>query len=71
MNDQLLTVKQLAEFLNCPGSSIYQMIFRAKHDDNPIPYLKIGQRVRFKRPEIEVWLERQAVNVTEGNDDCL
>lgn len=62
-NGNLWTVKELAMFLNIPDSSVYQLIFHSKR--NGFPYLKIGQRCRFRRSEIEAWLERLAVNAME------
>lgn len=65
--NQLLDVDQLAEFLNMPRNSVYQLVFHSKR--NGFPYIKIGQRLRFRLNEIEKWLLSQAVNNEVVNDN--
>lgn len=60
-SSNLWDVEQASVFLNIPKSSVYQLIFHGK--TNGFPYLKIGQRVRFRRLDVERWLEQQAINV--------
>ena len=56
MNDKsdLLTIKQVAEFLNLAEKTVYRMA-----NDGEIPAFKIGGSWRFKRSEVEEWLEQQ------------
>ena len=52
-NDQiLLTVDELAEILRVPKSWIYS------HQDQ-LPTVRLGRYVRFKRSEIESFLDQQ------------
>jgi excisionase family DNA binding protein len=48
----LLTVEELAEILRVPKSWIYS------HQDQ-LPTMRLGRYVRFKRSEIESFLEQQ------------
>jgi excisionase family DNA binding protein len=48
----LLTVEELAEILRVPKSWIYS------HQDQ-LPTVRLGRYVRFKRSEIESFLEQQ------------
>lgn len=56
MNDKsdLITIKQVAEFLNLAEKTVYRMA-----NDGEIPAFKIGGSWRFKRSEVEEWLEQQ------------
>lgn len=56
MNDKsdLITIKQVAEFLNLAEKTVYRMA-----NDGEIPAFKIGGSWRFKRSEVEGWLEQQ------------
>lgn len=57
-NKKLLNVKELADFLNIKVSTLYSWVNQKK-----IPYVKIGHVVRFKREEIEKWLEDRSIKV--------
>lgn len=51
----IMTAPEVAEMLKFKVQHIYQL--RAQHK---IPYIKIGERVRFSRKKIEEWLEQQS-----------
>lgn len=50
---QLLTPKELGALLQKKERTIREMVYRGK-----IPYLKIGKSTRFRKEEIEEWLEK-------------
>jgi excisionase family DNA binding protein len=52
-SEGLLTVDELAEYLKCSPGTIYNRTSR-----NEIPHLKVGGLLRFRRSEIDVWIER-------------
>lgn len=52
MHPVLMDVQEVASYLNLKPSKIRQMIFCRQ-----IPYLKIGRLVRFRRQEIDSWLD--------------
>lgn len=52
--DELITIKDVAEFLQIAEKTIYRMAA-----DGKIPAFKVGGSWRFKRKEIENWLENQ------------
>ena len=54
MTDQILTVKQVAEYLKVNERTIYRMA-AAKN----IPAFKVGSSWRFKQSEIENWISNQ------------
>jgi excisionase family DNA binding protein len=51
-NEQLLTVEQVASYLQLQKSTIYVYAQRGK-----IPAFKVGRNWRFKRGDLDVWLE--------------
>jgi len=55
--DKLLTVEEMAEYLNLKPSTIYQWTHQGF-----IPHIKLGSRVRFRMSQIEKWLESRMVN---------
>ncbi|HPP10977.1 MAG TPA: helix-turn-helix domain-containing protein [Defluviitoga tunisiensis] len=52
--DKWLTLEQIAEYLQMSGSSIYKMAQSGK-----IPAYKVGKQWRFKKEEIDKWVEKQ------------
>ncbi|MCP4583674.1 MAG: helix-turn-helix domain-containing protein [candidate division Zixibacteria bacterium] len=55
--EKLLTVEQIAEHLQMKPSTIYQWTHQGF-----IPYIKLGNRVRFKVSHVEKWLESRTNN---------
>ncbi len=56
MRRQILTVKDLAEYLHCHQSTIYRLANRGD-----IPAFRLGGAWRFKTDEIDRWMQRKAV----------
>ncbi len=52
--EKWLTLEQIAEYLQMSTSSIYKMAQASK-----IPAYKIGRQWRFKKEEIDRWVEEQ------------
>lgn len=50
--DALLSVKGLAGYLQMSEKWVYERV-----QYNEIPYTKIGSRVRFKKSDIDAWLD--------------
>jgi len=53
---EVMTTKQAAEFLQLRESRIKTAIFRRE-----IPFSKVGKLVRFRRSDLEKWLEERTV----------
>jgi excisionase family DNA binding protein len=51
--DTLLNVKQVAQYLQLKESTIYSWA-----QDGKIPAIKIGRTWRFRRMDLDSWLER-------------
>ncbi|UYM15194.1 methylation-associated defense system helix-turn-helix domain-containing protein MAD1 [Endozoicomonas euniceicola] len=54
MNDEILTIKQVAEYLKVNERTIYKLA-----SDEKIPAFKVGGSWRFQRSAIEEWIEQQ------------
>ncbi len=51
--DRLLTPEEVCEYLQIKQSMLYRMTSEGR-----IPFLKLGGLLRFRRSEIEAWLQR-------------
>ncbi|NKB61262.1 MAG: helix-turn-helix domain-containing protein [Gammaproteobacteria bacterium] len=55
MADQIMTVKEVAEYLKVNERTVYRMAAESK-----IPAFKVGGSWRFKQAEIEKWIKMQS-----------
>ena len=51
----LMTLKEVAQYLRLSEDTVYK-----KANESSIPSFKIGKQWRFRRNDIDEWLERQA-----------
>ena len=61
MDKKLLTIEEVAEYLNVKVSWVRSAIFRRE-----IPYLKVGNLVRFSAKELHEWIEKNSVSHRES-----
>lgn len=54
MSDDILTLKEVAVYLKLTEKTAYRLAAEGK-----IPGFKVGGGWRFKREDIEAWIERQ------------
>jgi len=55
MTQQLLTIEELAAWLQLPKATLY-----AWTHERRIPFFKCGRRLRFDPKQIQAWLEARA-----------
>jgi excisionase family DNA binding protein len=55
MPEQLLTLEQVAEYLNVDKFTVYRLLA-----EKELPAFKVGNQWRFKRKLIENWLKKNA-----------
>ncbi len=60
--ERWLTLEQIAEYLQMSTSSIYKMAQKGK-----IPAYKVGRQWRFRKEEIDKWIEKQKPKNTVKN----
>lgn len=54
MNDEILTIREIAEYLKIKDKTIYALVARGG-----IPGFKVGGSWRFRRSEIDRWIREQ------------
>ena len=54
MTDEILTVKQVAEYLKVNERTIYRLA-----NEKKIPAFRVGTSWRFRKEEIDVWIASQ------------
>jgi len=52
--DELLTLEELSKYLKLSKPTLYKMVEKGK-----IPALKIANQWRFKKEDINIWIEKQ------------
>lgn len=57
MSDDILTLKEVAEYLKLAEKTAYRLAAEGK-----LPGFKVGGSWRFKREDIEHWIEQQKTN---------
>lgn len=61
---EILTVTQVAALLQMSKGQIYEMTKEHTRSgdvrENPLPAMKIGASVRFRKKDIDAWLEKLA-----------
>jgi excisionase family DNA binding protein len=57
---EILNVDELSEYLGIKKSSLYSKVERKE-----IPFYKIGHLVRFKRSDIDLWMEKSKVETLD------
>jgi len=63
MEEQLLSVRELSEFLQLDEQTIYRKI-----DQGSIPHMRLGATIRFSKKKIEEWMERLVVDTKPSVD---
>ena len=63
MNEQTLTINELAKYLNVTERTIYNLLERGE-----LPGFKVGANWRFRREDINKWIEQNMKNKTKGKD---
>jgi excisionase family DNA binding protein len=60
VNDELVTVRQIAEFLQVPNSWVYERTRR--RGSERMPHFKLGKYLRFSKREVLDWVQIQRRN---------
>ena len=53
--DRLLSAQEVAEYLGVPLATIYNW----RHRSQGPPGLRVGRHLRYRRRDLEAWIERQ------------
>ncbi|SJZ55831.1 DNA-binding protein [Vibrio cincinnatiensis] len=66
MDDQILTLKEVAAYLKLAEKTAYRLASEGK-----LPGFKVGGSWRFKRADLEVWIEERKTHSGDVNSDDL
>ena len=56
-SSELLTVEDLSALLRVPSSWVYARTSKSSAAGEVLPHLKLGRHLRFRRAEVEAWIE--------------
>ena len=57
---EFLTIDEVSEYLGIKKSSLYSKVERQE-----IPYYKVGRLVRFKKSDVDLWMEESKVETLD------
>lgn len=63
MNDQILTLKEVAAYLKLADKTAYKLAAEGK-----LPGFKVGGSWRFKQADIESWIEAKKTSNRDNNE---
>lgn len=64
MTDQILTLKEVAAYLKLAEKTAYKLAAEGK-----LPGFKVGGSWRFKREDVEHWIDKQKKRLQDGSDN--
>lgn len=63
MEEKLLTIEEIAEYLSLSKSAVYGFVRRGA-----IPFVRIGGTLRFPADAIKIWIEEETEHPTAVRD---
>ncbi len=63
-DDDILTIKEVAEYLKLTERTLYRLV-----QEGQVPGFKVGNSWRFKRADIERWIEDQKKRIQRPGGD--
>jgi excisionase family DNA binding protein len=63
MDEPLMTVEQVSEWLNLTKNTVYRLV-----KEEGLPAAKIVHSLRFRKAEVERWLKEKTQKERERND---
>jgi excisionase family DNA binding protein len=66
MNEQLVSIKRLAEILDCSPKTVRDWMYRNRRtpSSDPLPYYRVGGLVRFRLNDVMGWIDRRRVRIS-------
>ena len=64
MNDEILTLKEVAQYLKLAEKTAYRLAAEGK-----LPGFKVGGSWRFKRQDMETWIEDNKNSIASQNNN--
>ena len=67
--ENLLTVEQLAEWLQAPTSWVYRHTAPTCRPEQRLPSVRLDRGLRFRRRDIEAWLDAHSGRARDAPED--
>ncbi len=64
MSEDILTIRDVAEYLKVTEKTVYGLAQKGK-----IPGFKVGGQWRFRREDIDQWIEEKKVTISKAGDE--
>lgn len=61
-----LNVKEVSEYLALKASTVYSLV-----EEKKIPHYRINRQIRFKKSDIDEWMEKQREEVVEAKVEAM
>lgn len=61
-HERLMTAAELAIYLSCSLSTVRRLVASGS-----LPHYRLGKMVRFRRADVDLWLQRQQQAETAGS----
>ena len=63
MSDDILTIREVAEYLKVTEKTVYGLVQRRQ-----IPGFKVGGQWRFRREDLDSWIASQTADTMRGKE---
>ena len=66
MNEELVSIKRLAQILDCSPETVRDWMYRNRRNmtPDPLPYYRVGGLVRFRLADVTAWIDRRRVRIS-------
>ena len=66
MNEDLVSIKRLAQLLDCSPKTVRDWMYRNRKTLtlDPLPYYRVGGLVRFRLADVMAWIDRRRVRIS-------
>lgn len=66
MEQQLVSIRTLADVLECSPKTVRDWMYRNRRapTPDPLPYYRVGGLVRFRLHEVTAWIDRRRVRMS-------
>ena len=75
MNEDLVSIKRLAQILDCSPKTVRDWMYRNRKTLtlDPLPYYRVGGLVRFRLADVMAWIDRRRVRISPlaANTPCV
>lgn len=66
MNEELVSIRKLAQVLDCSPRTVRDWMYKNRRapSSDPLPYYRLGGLVRFRLNDVIAWIDRRRVRIS-------